>query len=60
MLWGIRVVMPEKWREKLLLELHRDHPGICKMKSFARSYMWWPGMDKNIEDLAKAVWIVKQ
>ena len=53
-LWGIRVVVPEKWREKLLLELHRDHPGICKMKSIARSYMWWPGMDKNIEDLAKS------
>ena len=53
-LWGTWVVVPEKWREKLLLELHRDHPGICKMKSFARSYMWWPGMDKNIEDLAKS------
>ena len=54
MLWGIRVVVPEKWQEKLLLELHRDHPCICKMKSIARSYMWWPGMDKNIEDLAKS------
>ena len=49
--WGIRVVVPEKCRKKLLLELHRDHPGICKMKSIARSYMWWPG---NIEDLAKS------
>ena len=38
-LWGIRVVIPGKWREKLLTELHRDHPGICKMKSIARSYM---------------------
>ena len=26
-LWGIRVVIPEEWREKLLMKLHRDHPG---------------------------------
>lgn len=24
-LWGLRVVVPGKWREKLL---HHDHPGI--------------------------------
>ena len=34
--------------------LHRDHPGICKMNSIARSYLWWPGMDGSIEDLAKS------
>ena len=52
-LWGIRVVVPEKWREKLLAELHRDHPGIQKMKNVARSYFWWPGLDSNIEAVAK-------
>ena len=53
-LWGIRVIIPNKWRERLLLELHRDHPGICKMKSIARSYMWWLGMDHSIEELVKS------
>ena len=38
-LWGICVVVPGKFRGKLLTELHRDHPGICKMKSIACSYL---------------------
>ena len=54
LLWGIRVLVPDKLRAKLLEELHCDHPGICRMKSVARSYFWWPGVDKAIEELAKS------
>ena len=53
-LWGMRVVIPKKWREKLLTELHQEHIGVCKMKGIARSYFWWPGMDREIEKLAKS------
>ena len=24
-LWGVRVIIPTKWRKRLLLELHRGH-----------------------------------
>ena len=53
-MWGIRVLIPEKLRKKLLREFHTDHPGATRMKAIARSYMWWPGLDRDLEDLAKA------
>ena len=28
--------------------------GMSQMKAVARSYMWWPGTDSNIENLAKS------
>jgi len=37
-LWGLRVVIPEKYRVCLLDDLHQEHHGICRMKSLARSY----------------------
>ena len=40
-------------REALLLEVHGGHPGISRMKSLARSLMWWPRMDSEIEEVVK-------
>ena len=52
LLWGNRVIIPEKLKPKLIDELHRDHPGASRMKSVARSYFWYPGLDKDLEDRA--------
>ena len=35
-------------------ELHETHPGIVKMKSLARSYVWWPNMNAELEARVKA------
>ena len=54
LMWGIRVLIPAKLQAKVLKSLHENHPGITRMKAIARSYFWWSGLDKAIEDLAKS------
>ena len=49
LLWGFRVVIPPQGREKVLNVLHESHPGFVRMKSLAKSYVWWPKMDPRLE-----------
>ena len=52
LLWGLRVVILPKSREQLIQELHDDHTGIGLMKSTAPSYIWYSGIDQDIESVA--------
>lgn len=54
LLWGRRVIIPQALHSKMLEQLHTGHSGIVKMKEMARSYFWWPGLDKQIEHMAKS------
>ncbi|XP_062537880.1 uncharacterized protein K02A2.6-like [Armigeres subalbatus] len=49
-----RLVIPAEFRMRCLHHLHRDHPGIQRMKAIARSYVCWPSIDADITAHVKA------
>ena len=52
-LWGNRVIVPPQGQAQVIAKLHEAHPGISRMKALARDYVWWPNMDRELEDTVK-------
>ena len=46
-----QIVVPESLRPKMLRKIHESHQGIVKSKQRARSVLFWPGMNHQIEDM---------
>ena len=53
-LWGSRVIVPKPGQQKIMDELHSTHPGISRMKSLARNYVWWPKLDDDLENKVRS------
>ena len=50
LLRGTRVVIPSRYRQEVLRELHLiNHPGMVRINSLARFHVWWPNLDNDIE-----------
>lgn len=52
--YGNRIVIPSSLQKKALLRLHATHIGIARMKLLAKSYIWWPNINRDIEIQAKS------
>ena len=53
LLWRLRLVIPEVLHQKVLSAPLETDTGIVRMKSIACSYVWWPGIDAAVEEVAK-------
>lgn len=51
--YGHRVVVPKSLQPQVLQLLHLGHFGIQRMKQLARTSVYWPGIDADIQDLSR-------
>ncbi|PIC27952.1 hypothetical protein B9Z55_020036 [Caenorhabditis nigoni] len=49
LMFGDRVVVPYSLQRAVLKQLHEGHPGMVRMKQLARSFVYWPMMDDDVE-----------
>ena len=47
---GTSIVVPESLQGKAVNLAHEGHQGLVKSKQYARSRMWFPGMDKKVTE----------
>ena len=50
---GDRIIMPKKLQAKAIKIAHSSHQGIVKTKSFLRETIWFPGIDKCVEQAVR-------
>ncbi|XP_044180982.1 uncharacterized protein K02A2.6-like [Acropora millepora] len=48
---GTRIVIPETLRNKIVTLAHSGHQGIVKTKCLLRESVWFPGMDRMVEEM---------
>ncbi|XP_063879465.1 uncharacterized protein K02A2.6-like [Scylla paramamosain] len=48
---GARLVVPKCLRKLVLQEIHSDQ--VVRFKAIVRSFVWWLGMDKDIDEYVK-------
>ena len=57
LMFSERLVIPASLHQRVLKQFHVGHPGRSRMKSMFRSYVYWPFIDKHVEDyVARCSW----
>ena len=50
---GKHIIIPETLQQEVLEQLHRGHQGMVKCKERARVSVWWPKINKDIEEFVR-------
>ena len=48
------MIIPKSLQRDIMQELHKEHMGISRMKNLAQDHVWWLGIDKDLENIAKS------
>ena len=51
---GSRIVIPESLQKRTILLAHEGHQGMVRTKARLREKVWWPRMDKQVEQAIRA------
>ena len=49
----VQLVVPKVLRDNVVRLAHEGHQGVVMTKYRFRSKVWWPGMDKDVDNLCK-------
>ena len=52
--YGPRLVIPQSLRHETLTRLHDGHQGINRTKRRARQTVYWPGIDRDVENAVQS------
>lgn len=50
---GTRIIVPGRLRQQVIMLAHSGHQGIVKTKRFLRDSVWFPGIDKMVEEMVR-------
>uniref|UniRef100_A0A1I8IWC9 CCHC-type domain-containing protein n=1 Tax=Macrostomum lignano TaxID=282301 RepID=A0A1I8IWC9_9PLAT len=50
---GERAIIPTSLRLQVIEEAHEGHPGVVRSKQRCRDTVWFPGIDRQVEDYVK-------
>ena len=51
---AVGLLVPPLRHEQVMKELHDTHPGFTLMKALARSLVWWPNPDADLERMVQS------
>ena len=51
---AVGLLVPPLRHEQVMKELHDTHPGITLMKALARSLVWWPNTNADLERMVQS------